>query len=292
MLRQIQYFQAVVRCNSFSQAAEESHISQSAISQQVKALETELGFPLLDRKNRKFSLTPAGTHFYQKSLVWLADFQQLCRESQKLARGDDAILKIGYLRNDQSAPLFQALNDFSARYPRVSVQLFCGNHEELFHLLRTGGIDLALNDQRRAFSEEYVNLILSACPVAVEVSARSSIAALPAVSPQELKHLPCIVVASEAQQCTEENYLHSILGFQGEFLRAESLEQARLLVVSDQGYLPTADSSTAPAPSGIRRIPLLRGGTPVLSTLCLFWKKDNSGFYVEEFAHILKNAFL
>ena len=60
MLRQIQYFQAVVRCHSFSEAAEECHISQSAISQQVKALENELGFALLERKNRSFTLTPAG----------------------------------------------------------------------------------------------------------------------------------------------------------------------------------------------------------------------------------------
>ena len=63
MLRQIQYFQAVVRNDSFSRAAEECHISQSAISQQVQALERELGFLLLERKNRKFTLTPAGEYY-------------------------------------------------------------------------------------------------------------------------------------------------------------------------------------------------------------------------------------
>ena len=73
MLRQIRYFQSVVRNNSFSEAAEECNISQSAISQQIKALENELGFPLLERHNRKFVLTPAGEHFYKKSLVLIAD---------------------------------------------------------------------------------------------------------------------------------------------------------------------------------------------------------------------------
>lgn len=67
LLRQIKYFQAVVRNNSFSEAAESCHISQSAISQQIKALENELGFKLLERKNRKFILTPAGEHFYKKA---------------------------------------------------------------------------------------------------------------------------------------------------------------------------------------------------------------------------------
>ena len=59
MIRQIRYFQSVVRNNSFSEAAQECHISQSAISQQIQALERELGFNLLERKNRKFVLTPA-----------------------------------------------------------------------------------------------------------------------------------------------------------------------------------------------------------------------------------------
>ena len=99
MLRQIRYFQSVVQNNSLSEAAEECHISQSAISQQIKALEAELGFPLLERKNRKFVLTPAGEHFYKKSLVLVADYEQICRESARIARGEDAVLKIGFLRS-------------------------------------------------------------------------------------------------------------------------------------------------------------------------------------------------
>ena len=69
MLRQIKYFQAVVRLGSFSEAAYECNISQSAISQQIQALERELGYPMRLRKGRKFELTPAGKFFYKKSLV-------------------------------------------------------------------------------------------------------------------------------------------------------------------------------------------------------------------------------
>ena len=85
MLQQIKYFQAVVQNNSLSEAAEECHISQSAISQQIKALEQALGFPLLERKNRRFSLTPAGEYFYRKSLILVADYEQLCREAVGLS---------------------------------------------------------------------------------------------------------------------------------------------------------------------------------------------------------------
>ena len=78
MIRQIKYFHSIIRNGSFSEAAEECHISQSAISQQMQALERELGFKLLNRKNRKFELTPAGEYFYKRTLVLVADFERVC----------------------------------------------------------------------------------------------------------------------------------------------------------------------------------------------------------------------
>lgn len=200
MLRQIRYFQSVVQNNSFSEAAEECHISQSAISQQIKALENELGFQLLERKSRKFVLTPAGEHFYKKSLVLVADYEQMCRESAKIARGDDAALRIGYLRSYSGREVQLALEEFTEKYPGISVQLMYGNHEELFRLLRTEDTDLVLNDQRRAFSDEYVNLVLTTSSMYAEISARNPMAALPSVAPQELKNIPCILVASREQR--------------------------------------------------------------------------------------------
>ena len=78
MLKQLRYFQSVVRLNSFSEAAEKNFISQSAISQQIQ--ERELGFPLLERKNRTFALTPAGEYVYQKSLLLTADYERMRSE--------------------------------------------------------------------------------------------------------------------------------------------------------------------------------------------------------------------
>ena len=59
LLRQMKYFTTIVDCNSFTEAAEQCYISQSAISQQIQALEKELGVELIHRENRRFSLTPA-----------------------------------------------------------------------------------------------------------------------------------------------------------------------------------------------------------------------------------------
>lgn len=291
MIRQIGYFQSVVRNNSFSEAAEECHISQSAISQQIKALENELGFPLLERHNRKFQLTPAGEHFYKKSLILIADYERMCSEAAKIARGDEAALKIGYLRSHNSPEVHQALEEFSGKYPRVDLQMLYGNHEELFDLLRTGGADLVLNDQRRAFSEEYVNLILAVHKMYIELAARNPVAELPSVTVQELKNIPCILVASKEQRSIEQDFYQTVIGIQGEILYAENLEEARLMVISGQGFLPVEGNDPAPFGASIRRVPLYRGEEQITHNYCLFWKKDNSGYYVEEFADILKHKF-
>ena len=114
----------------------------------------------------------------------------MCRESAKIARGDDAALRIGYLRSYSGREVQLALEEFTEKYPGISVQLMYGNHEELFRLLRTEGTDLVLNDQRRAFSNEYVNLILTTSSMYAEISARNPMAALPSATPQELKNIP------------------------------------------------------------------------------------------------------
>ena len=84
-----------------------------------------------------------------------------------------------------------------------------------------------------------------------------------------------------------------MIGLQGGFLRAENLEEARLLVISGQGFLPVEGDSSPPASywASICRIPLFRGSEPVIRNYCLFWKKSNSGYYTEEFAEILKRQF-
>lgn len=292
MLRQIRYFQSVVRNNSFSEAAEECHISQSAISQQIQSLERELGFSLLVRKNRRFELTPAGEHFYQKSLILIADYERICRESMKIDHNDETELRIGFLRGYIGTELHMAIEQFNAKYPDVTIHVESGNHEELYRMLRTEEVDLVFNDQRRAFSDEYANLILTTASSSIEISSRSPLADLSKISPQDLKNTPCILIASEEQQDTERDYYHDVIGFHGEYLFSENLEEARLMVIGGKGFMPIEGSRNAMHfGTSITRIPLYRGENQITRNYCAFWKIDNSGYYVEEFAEMLKSEF-
>lgn len=292
MLKQIRYFQTVVRLGSFSEAAAECYISQSAISQQVQALERELGVTLLKRENRRFSLTSAGKHFYEKSLLLMADFDRLCKETKQIDHGEELALRIGYNKGYGGGEFQRAVVEFAAKYPEIPVSMQSGNHEDLYDLLRTEQVDLILNDQRRAFSDEYVNVILTEIGCHIEISARNPIAGLECVNVSDLRHTPCILIASKAQRENEESYYREIYGIEGEYLFAENLEEARLMVVSGNGYLPI-EGGIPPTQFAetIVRLPLCRNGKPIRRNYCVFWKADNGGYYIEEFADILKAQF-
>lgn len=292
LLRQIKYFQTVVEKGSFTEAAEACYISQSAISQQIQSLEKEIGVKLFERKNRRFTLTPAGEHFYNKTVVLSSELERICRETVRIAHKDSAVLNIGYLKCYGGDEFHSALADFIAKYPDVSVSVIECNHEELYDELRFGKVDLVLNDQRRAFSDEYVNFELIRSNCYIELSNHNPLSKLDKIDISDLKNTPCILVASKGQEETEQTYYRDIVGFKGEFLFADNLQRARMMVVSNQGVMPIEGvGNSGYFGSGIHRVPLYRGGKPMTRNYCAFWKEDNSGFYVEEFADMLKAQF-
>lgn len=291
MLKQVRYFQAVVRCGSFTEAAEECFISQSAISQQIQALEQELGVQLLERKNRKFTLTPAGEHFYEKSLLLTADFDRLLTETIRIAHRENPQLHLGCLKGYSGREFQQAVAEFAELHPEVAIHVINGTHEELYQELISCRVDAVLSDQRRAFSEEYANHILARRQCYIEIAARNPIAAQESVDVAELKHIPCILVASKNQRKNERGYFREIIGITSEFVFAENVEEARLLVIGGKGYMPVEGGGTIAMGTSLSHVQLLRSGRPIHRNYCVFWKLDDETEYIREFGEILKGQF-
>ena len=289
LFRQMKYFIAVVECNSFTEAAEQCYISQSAISQQIRSLEKELGVELIHRENRRFTLTPAGEYFYEQSKGILNEVEDIRRETFRIGKDKEMELKIGYLRCYSGQELHQAVAEFSRLYPEVSIHIVNGTHEELYDLLRFGGADLVLTDQGRAFSDKYANFQLLKCGCYAELSVRSPFAEQESVTMEELKRQACILISSREQQNIEEDYYKNTLGFGGRFLFAENLEEGRLMVAGNRGFLPVERVGTLPpCGTGVKRLPVMEQGQQLKRNYCLFWVKENASYYIEEFAEILR----
>lgn len=293
LFKQMQYFISIVRNNSFTEAAEENYISQSAISQGIKSLEDELGVKLLERHNRGFTLTNAGEYFYKQSLIISDEVDRLKQSLIKVAEKKNDILRIGYINSYCGLEIYNAILKFSEIYPNIDIEVETGNHEELYEVLRNGKIDIVINDQRRALSEEYINHFLYRSSCYIEVSNKSLLHNLSEVSFEDLKQIPCIIISSKNQQEIEAEYYSNTLGFNGNFIFSQNLDEARMLVAANKGFLPIASvpSQNKREFEGISRVLLVRNGERVERNYYAFWNKISTDILKEEFASILEKEY-
>ncbi|MBO5033241.1 MAG: LysR family transcriptional regulator [Lachnospiraceae bacterium] len=292
MLRQLQYFHTVVRTGSFTEAAEECFISQSAISQQIKALENDLGVKLLIRENRSFHLTEAGEYLYQKSGQLLEDFERIKNETIKIGCGSQNVLRLGYLKSYSGKELLNAVLEYNDIFPDTQVHIQNGNHEALYHLLNSNQLDLVLNDQRRAFSDKYVNFNLFQASFFLAIHEKHPMSSNPFFEPQMLNEIPIILIASKEQQEAEQDYYQNALGLGNTYIFAENHEEARLLVAGNRGVMIEEEFQGNHHNMDFeKKIPLMRYGTQMTKPYCLFWKVENDKEKIQRFAKILKSKF-
>lgn len=292
LLKQIEYFQAVVEEGNFYLAAEKCNISQSAISQQIKKLEDEIGVKLLDRHNRTFTLTKAGEHFYRKSVIIMSDIEQLVLETKRINSNSDATIRIGYYKGYSSDELTKAISEFSQKYPTVKVEISSGSHEQLYNAMENNTVDLVLNDQRRAFSGAYNNILLCESKMYIEISAGNPLSKLKKIDINELKNIPCILVINAQSNDEEREYYEKIIGLKCDYIFSENYQDARLKIATGQGFMPIdIIGEQVHFDTAVSRIPLIRNNEQITKNYCAFWKKDNSGYYIEEFADILQQQF-
>jgi DNA-binding transcriptional LysR family regulator len=141
-LRRLEAFAAVARERSFTQAALRLHVSQSAVSQQVAALEHELDARLFDRSRRRVELTPAGAALYEHAERVLAEAGR-ARRSVAAAQGAVAgELEVAASLTTAAYLLPQALAALVAAHPDVLVRMRVENTEEVVHAVRAGEADV------------------------------------------------------------------------------------------------------------------------------------------------------
>lgn len=289
LLKQMKYFITIVDCHSFTEAAELCYISQSAISQQMKALENELGVELFKRNNRQFTLTLVGEYFYRHGKELIEEIENLKKETIRRGEDQELSLKIGYLRCYGAQELHHAIAQFSKTYPEVAISITNGTHEELYELLKSHDVDLVISDQRRAFNNDYFNYELLYSDCFIEISNLNPLSQKDKLTKEDLKRISCILVSTKQQESTEKDFYQNTLGFSNQFLFAQTLEEARLMVVSNRGFLPIEAVGTLPPPApGISRIPLYHHDKQLQRNYCAFWEKAKTSYYIEEFAELLR----
>ena len=291
LIKQIKYFQSVVKFQNFTKAAEENFISQSAISQQIQALEKDLGVKLLQREGRKFSLTSAGEFFYKKSLVLINDFDRICSETLSIASGGKQKISVGYLRHYNGDELKKTIAQFNAKFPEIFIEILQGTHEELYNFLRTDKVDLVFSDLRRKPSDRYVNFFLADKFFYAELPEKNPLAQLEKISAEDLKNTPMILIAPPSERYGEEIFYREYLGIKSEIIFAETLEEAHLMVVSNRGYFPAEFKNSPQNSELVKYLPIFFNDKQIERKYFAFWKIESTRKYLEIFAEILKSNF-
>jgi DNA-binding transcriptional LysR family regulator len=122
-LRHLRYFVALAEELHFGRAARRLHLSQPPLSMQIKALEAEIGTPLLTRTRRRVELTAAGAIFLRDARDILMRVEQATASARRVGRGEIGELAVGFVTIADYNVLPRVLSEFRVQHPEVRLTL-------------------------------------------------------------------------------------------------------------------------------------------------------------------------
>ena len=140
---QLEYFCAVARLHSITQAAAELYVTQPAVSSAIKELEKEFNVRLFNRSKNHLTLTKEGELFYQKAQKLLAEYKQTLNQLHDIGRTISAV-KIGIPPLLSTIFFPEMINDFHREYPDIPFELFEYGSIRAANLVHEGILDAAL----------------------------------------------------------------------------------------------------------------------------------------------------
>jgi len=186
-VRQLRSAVAIARRLNFTAAAEELALAQPALSQQIAALERELGVRLFDRTNRRVRLTDAGRAFVGRAERVLADLAAAGEEMSAYAGGLRGRVVIGTYQSFAEATLPKLLGRFHAEHPGVEIALREGLADALLAGLRGGAVDVFIGDLVGAAAADLRIEPLYDDELVIAVAARHRLAARGRIRIEELR---------------------------------------------------------------------------------------------------------
>ncbi len=193
-LRQLQLFVAACETGTVSGAAEREHLSQSAVSSAIAALERSLGMTLLIRHHAHGVVpTPAGRQLLDEARHLLRQATELDRMANELADGVAGQLEVGVFLTLAPLIMPRICRGFSERYPGITLRFTEADQDGLLTRLREGQIAVALTYDLQ-LTDDIAFERLAILPPMVLCAADHPLASRDAVSLDELAHEPMVLL--------------------------------------------------------------------------------------------------
>ncbi|MBP1857690.1 LysR family transcriptional regulator [Rhizobium herbae] len=171
-------FQTVARNRNISRSAEELHLSQSAVSDQVQSLEADLAAKLFVRSRSGLELTPAGQALiaYSEEILSLSEEARAAIASISGSKGET--LNIGALQSIACTRLPGWLTTFGQANPAIAIRLVVRDSGDLMRQLKTGAIDAAFCFDRGVLGDSFAKRLIAAEPLVLITPANGQLASL------------------------------------------------------------------------------------------------------------------
>jgi|ERR1043166_1292557 DNA-binding transcriptional LysR family regulator len=196
-LRHLQAFVTVARFNSFTRAAALLHLSQPALTKQVRQLEGVLGVRLLDRNTRKVELTRIGKELNPVINQVLAGMEGIVVNTRELAAKSRGVVRVAALPSICSTILPGAIARFRAAHPGISVILHDVVAQRLVALVRTGEVDFGIGSLTERETDLRFSILLTDRMVVVFLRGHA-LEKFKTVTLKDLAGQPLVLMAGES----------------------------------------------------------------------------------------------
>jgi LysR family hydrogen peroxide-inducible transcriptional activator len=226
-IHQLRYFCAVVRAGSFTRAAEQMGITQPSLSQQIQALEKQIGTPLFERLGRSVRLTAYGEALRQPAMEILQQVAEAESSLANLQGGVRGRLRVGVIPTVMPYLVAPQVTEFLKRFPDLDLQLVEDVTPALVESLQAGDLDIAVSGLPLRRNPDIVCCELLREPLYLAVAQNHPLARKRAVNLHELKNerflllkeghclrhdvlVACTRAQTELHAVFEANHLESI----------------------------------------------------------------------------------
>ena len=293
-INQLKYFVAVAEHRSFTKAANQYYLSQTAITQQVRALEATLEVQLFDRNSRPISLTPAGTVFLTEAKAILERMNTAISRAQAASTGLVGSLRIGYTKGYERSDLSDKLRSFHREYPNVLLTCFRHDTDMLAAGLLNHEYDIIFtwDSTNIRQNEELETRLIERARLVVALYASHPLAQRTFLLRSELKSETILFMTPSS---TGESYgdayfmqLYQNAGYQPNILlRSNDVESLLMMVAAEEGISIVPDYCTAKLDDAENLVFIPLVGDEEVEDILAVWHRDDSSLPLQHFVQRL-----
>ena len=235
-LNQLEYFVSAARHMNFTKAAKECYISQTAMTQQIQALEKTLGVKLFIRDKHHMELTTAGSVYLKEAKAILKRSDEAMRLARMASKGMDGEIAIGFISGFGQSDCYEILRGFREAFPNIKIKLYRDTMSGLLESLQKGECDVAFTVQPHQRNYEDMNrLYIRSYPLFVAMSPQNRLSEKTEIECKELKDESFIIMQPSARsrdEMEEMLWVYQRGGFLPQVVAVEKEPETIMLMVS------------------------------------------------------------